>query len=90
MTMPANKIMQDISAELKKAKKKQPNWPDHVAAQAGIVSKEAGELMNASLEWKYERSGSELVQEVQVQAIYDKAVKTAAMAIRFLENFKIG
>lgn len=89
MTMPANKIMQDISAELKKSKKKHPNWPDHVAAQAGIVSKEAGELMKASLEWKYEKSVSEIVEEVQVKAIYDEAVQVAATAIRFLENLKI-
>ena len=53
--MKRSKIWQEIELELRKAKKAFPNWPDHVAAQAGIVCEEAGELMQASLELKYEK-----------------------------------
>ena len=82
-------IWQQIELELRKAKKKFPNWPDHPAAQAGIVCEEAGELMQSCLQWKYERNASELVREVQKQRMKEEAIQTAAMAIRFLENLKL-
>ena len=86
--MQRKEIWQAIELELRKAKKKFPNWPDHPAAQAGIVCEEAGELMKASLQWKYERDASEVVQEVQIERMRDEAIQTAAMSIRFLENLK--
>lgn len=54
--MKRNEIWLSIGLELSRAKKKFPNWPDHPAAQAGIVCEEAGELMKACLQWKYERA----------------------------------
>ncbi len=36
-------ILDDVMKELKRGKKKFPSWPDHPAAQAGIVVEEAGE-----------------------------------------------
>lgn len=84
--MDRNQIWHEIELELRKAKKKHPNWPDHPAAQAGIVSEEAGELMKAALQWKYERGEAEDQQIVQKDAMKQEAIQTAAMAIRFLEN----
>jgi hypothetical protein len=81
-----NEIWQSIELEIRKAKKAYPDWPDHPAAQAGIVCEEAGELMQACLQWKYERSPEETVQDVQRERMRDEAIQTAAMAIRFLEN----
>ena len=43
------------AADLSAHKLHSVRWPDHVAAQAGIVCEEAGELMQASLELKYEK-----------------------------------
>ncbi len=86
--MERNRIWEAIELELRSAKKKHPNWPDHPAAQAGIVVEEAGELMKAALEWKYQRSVVELVASEQINAMRDEAIQTAAMAIRFLENLK--
>ena len=86
--MKRNQIWQQIELELREAKKKHPNWPDHVCAQAGIVVEEAGELMHAALQWKYERDGSELVREVQKDDMRKEAIQTAVTAIRFLENLK--
>ena len=84
--MKREEIWTRIDTELKKAKKKFPNWPDHPAAQAGIVCEEAGELMQACLQWKYERNTSEVVQEVQVERMIEEAVHTIVSAFRFLEN----
>ena len=86
--MKRSKIWQEIELELRKAKKAFPNWPDHVAAQAGIVCEEAGELMQASLELKYEKGKKGQTIEQQQQQVRAEAIQTAAMAIRFLENFK--
>lgn len=84
--MDRKQIWQEIELELRKAKKKHPNWPDHPAAQAGIVSEEAGELMKAALQWKYERDENEYIQKKQILHMQEEAIQTAAMAIRFLEN----
>lgn len=82
----SNAILDDILKELKKAKKAYPNWPDHVAAQAGIVVEEAGELMQAALQLKYEKGKGGLSVTEQRKHMRDEAVQTAAMCIRFLEN----
>jgi hypothetical protein len=84
--MDRKQIWQEIELELRKAKKKFPNWPDHPAAQAGIVSEESGELMKAALQWKYERGKTDDHQMKQKEEMKQEAIQTAAMAIRFLEN----
>lgn len=81
-------IFQDIERELQHAKRKHPNWPDHPAAQAGVVGEEAGELMQACLQFKYERAADPAKAEQQRKAMYDEAVQVAASAIRFLQNLK--
>lgn len=73
-----------IELELRKAKKEHPNWPDHVAAQAGIVCEESGELMKAALQMKYEKADP----AASIELMKKEAIQTAAMAIRFLENLK--
>ena len=81
-------IWQQIEIELRNAKKKFPGWPDHPAAQAGIVCEKSGELMKACLQWKYERGEGDLIQQWQREQMKKEALQTAAMAIRFLENLK--
>lgn len=79
-------IFESIELELRKARRKHPNWPDHAAAQAGIVCEEAGELMRACLQWKYERNPNE--EQKQLQDIKEEAVQVAVTAIRFLQNLR--
>lgn len=86
--MNKNEIWQAIDQELRRSKKKHPNWPDHVAAQAGIVCEESGELMKAALEYKYERSLNVSTASIQKEMLVKEAVHTAVTAIRFLENLK--
>lgn len=81
-------IWRAIEMELRKAKAKHPGWPDHVAAQAGIVVEEAGELMRACLEFKYEKGKRGQTIEQQKQKMHDEAIQTAVTAIRFIENLK--
>lgn len=84
--MNRNQIWQAIELEIRNSKKKHPNWPDHVAAQAGIVTDEAGKLMHSCLEWKYNRSKA--FEKAQMEDIKEVAITTAVAAIRFLENLK--
>lgn len=86
--MKRSKIWQEIELEVRKAKRAFPSWPDHPAAQAGIVVEEAGELMKASLEFKYEKGKNGLSVNEQKESIRKEAIQTAAMAIRFLEHMK--
>lgn len=73
---------------MKKAKKKHPLFPDHIAAQAGIVSEESGELMQACLQFKYEKADTAAGEQQQIENIKVEAVQVIVAAIRFLENFK--
>ena len=69
-------IFDDIFVELRKAEAKFPGWPEDPVHGAAIVAEEAGELVQAALDWYYERGKS---KDVEVEALH-----TAAMAIRFL------
>lgn len=86
--MNRNKIWQEIELELRREKKEYPNWPDHPAAQAGNVCRQAGYLMDFSMQWKYDRYDSALFQKKQLESMKVAAIQTAVAAIRFLENLK--
>lgn len=83
-----NQIWQSIELQMRKSKKKHPNWPDHIAAQAGIISQDSGKLMELCLEMKYHNDKSAGFQEMKREQITLRAIKTAVNAIRFLENLK--
>jgi NTP pyrophosphatase (non-canonical NTP hydrolase) len=82
--MPETAILDDILKELKRAKKKHPNWPDHIVARAAIVGEEAGELIRAALIFKYEWSEDQNAE--QINEMRKEAIHTAATCIRFLET----
>ncbi len=77
-------IISEVLKELKRAKKKHPAWPQHIAARAGIVCEEAGELMKAALEIKYHPGRNGGYPE-QKRRLRKEAIQTAATAIRLLE-----
>ena len=67
-----------IFAEVERAEKLHPDWPTNPIHQAAIVTEEAGELLQASLNHN-ERRGSK-------KAMITEAIHTAASVIRFLKN----
>lgn len=86
--MKRNHIWQEIELQLRQAKKINPHWPDHVAAQAGIVCKNSGELMQACLDRKYEKPEAERLKGLQTERIRKAAIYSVVAGIRFLENLK--
>lgn len=76
--MSYNNIKQ-VMAELAKAKSKFPLWPVDCVHMAAIVAEEAGELVQAALDYYYGR-------HLDRKNMIKEARHTAAMALRFLEN----
>lgn len=74
-------ILSDVMAELHRAEKKFPTWPDNIIEQAAIVSEESGELIRAALQVKYEGGNIEDCRK--------EAIQTAAMCIRFLKHLPV-
>jgi|DEB19_MinimDraft_2_1074335.scaffolds.fasta_scaffold06314_4 hypothetical protein len=86
--MTNSEIWNAINDELRSAKKAHPIWPDHIASRAGFVVEEAGELMQAALEYKYEKGKKGRNRQQQIDQMKKEAVHTVVTAIRFLENLK--
>jgi hypothetical protein len=76
--MTLNDISKAINEEMEQAEIKFPSWPEDLIHGAAIVVEEAGELIKACLQNRYEKGS---LAEVEKEAI-----QTATMAIRFLEN----
>lgn len=74
--MTSKVVFADVAAEVLRAEKKHPGWPSDAVHAAAIVGEEAGELLQAALQWHYE--GGNLA------SMRKEAVQTAAMAVRFL------
>lgn len=74
-----------ILAELARAKTQHPSWPVDPVHAAAIVAEESGELVRAVLNTVYAKG--DIRTPDMMDDIREEAVQTAAMAIRFLENF---
>lgn len=79
--MTLNEIAKAINEEMKLAETKFPTWPEDLVHGAAVVAEEAGELIKATLQEKYE--GGTLID------IKKEAVQTVTMAIRFLQNLSL-
>lgn len=73
-------IVQAVLDELERAKMKHPHWPSDILYRGAIVAEEAGELLRAC--------NQATMEEGKVNEAYTEAVQTAAVALRFLEEFK--
>jgi len=68
----------DIEDEFARAIMIHPDWPDDVIHQVAIMIEEAGETMQAALNYKYHGGEKEKIKEELIQ--------TAAMCLRCLVN----
>ncbi len=74
------KVIDIILEELQKAEKKHPHWPKDKIHAVGIMVEEAGESMQAALDFTY--SGGE------IEKLRHELVQTGAMAVRALMNLE--
>lgn len=74
------KAIDDIFSARPSSEKIHPGFPEDPIHAAAIVAEENGELQQAVLQWVYE-GGRET-------AVYEEAIQTAAMALRFLFNMR--
>lgn len=74
-------IISEIREEMDRAEAKFPGWPVDPVHGAAIVAEEAGEALQAALDYFYGRSDE--------RALRKELIQTAAMALRFLKNFDI-
>ena len=75
-------IIEEILAEVHRARDKFPNWPNDPLHAAAIVAEECGELQRAVLTYMYEPWKWSTPDDVR-----DEAIQTAAMCVRFLTSY---
>jgi len=80
--------MSALLAEMEHSKQRQ-SWPDHPAAQAGMVAEKAAQLMTVCMDKKYQSRQDGYSSEQHQDRIWEAALQTAAVAVRFLEHFQI-
>lgn len=78
-------ITREIFDELKAAKEKHPDWPKDLIHAAAIVGEEAGELLQAAINYEYM---DVIYLDDARKKIKDEAIQTAAMCVRLLENLE--
>lgn len=83
-------IVEDILAEVERAKKKFPQWPDDLFHALCIVQEEVGELSKAVLELSYSPADLYTEHKRQLENVRIEAVQSAATLIRFLQSFDMG
>jgi hypothetical protein len=71
-------ILVAISTELKRAEKKHPVWPTDLIHQAAIVGEESGELLQATINHKYENGN--------IESIWKESIQTGATCVRLLNS----
>ena len=71
-----------ITKEILASEEKHPDWPEDLIHQAAIVAEEAGELVQAAMQHRYENGSLDRIRK--------EATQTGAMAIRLLMNLPEG
>jgi hypothetical protein len=80
--MRLNAIINSMVQELNRAEKIHPNYPEDKIHGAAILGEEAGELLQAAIDYEYRN-----INHVDyIKRMKEEAIQTGAMAIRFLMN----
>ena len=69
-------IFGEVFAEIERAEKKFPNFPDDIVHGIAIMAEEAGEAVKASLDAFYGRG--------TIRQLEKEVIQTIAMGVRFL------
>lgn len=80
-TLERKKVLVRVLRELDKAEAQHPEWPKDHIHQAAIVQEEAGELIRATLQLRYEKG--------HTSSMIKEATQTTAMGLRFLLNNQV-
>jgi hypothetical protein len=78
-----NETLQDIFKEINKARVKWPGWPADVVHSAAIVAEEAGEALQAALNYQYKSGFREDRAKIKEELLH-----TIVTAVRFLEEWE--
>lgn len=78
------RVQAALEDELRRAEAKHPDWPDDPIHRAAIVAKEAGELVQASIDACYSKRPIE--REKARRRMRIEAEQVGAMALRLLIN----
>ena len=81
-------MWQSVELALRSDKKNNKAFPDHVAAQAGKVTRAAGRLMGNAIASKYTKTKKQNNPEMWRMKMKHDAIQTIVQTIRFLENLK--
>ena len=76
-----SQIAMALMRECDRAQKLHPEWPADIIYQAVIINEEAGEVMKACMEYRFEPA-----KGVTMAHIIAEVVQVGAMAVRFLKN----
>jgi len=77
--MNREQVIEMVFAELKRAEEIHTSWPDDPIHCAAIVAEEAGELIQASIDYHYKTN-----KGVHLQRIITETIQTTAMGFRLL------
>lgn len=76
--------LEDIELVMREMIKSQPGWPVHLAAQAGMVCKESGALLDLCITKKYSLKKDVDAAVVGNEEIRLAALRTIAASLRLL------
>jgi hypothetical protein len=79
-------VLHLVLEELRKAETKHPVWPSDIIHRAAIVIEEAGELIQAAVD--YVQAKDEVEKKKAWANMVVEAAQTGAMTFRFLENME--
>lgn len=78
--MKLENILKELEEQLRSARAEFPSWSLDPVHGAAIVAKEAGEALQAALDYYYGRGGAHQLKK--------ELLHTLAMSVRFLMNFE--